>query len=98
MNIWLKDNLFEIARMRGHLKTGQSGLEINQSSIEELTGVPQTTLSGIMSQGKTPRVDTIEKLAKGFGLDVWQLLAPPPIFRASLTAKFADLVNLVANQ
>ena len=98
MKTWLQENLFTLAESRGMLRPGKVGLEINQTAVEQLTKVPQTTQSGIMKQGKIPRIDTLIKLATGFEVELWQLLAPPAVFRASLTPKFAELVDVLSRQ
>jgi len=98
MNIWLKSNLYTLARRHSLTKTENGVEDINQLAVEVRTGVPQTTLSGILEQGKRPRLDTLEKLAKGLGVDVWQLLAPPSVFQASLTPNFADLIEVLSRK
>jgi transcriptional regulator with XRE-family HTH domain len=98
MNTWLEKNLFTLAKIKGLTKI-ENGVEgINQLAVETRTGVAQTTLSGILEQGKRPRLDTLEKLAAGLDVEAWQLLAPPGVFHASLTAKFAEIVALLARE
>lgn len=88
----LADNLFVLAKAIG-LTHFVDGIEtVNQSAVQDLTGVPQTTLSGIIKQGKTPRLDTLQKLARGLNVDLWRLLAPNAMLRASLEPGFAEMV------
>lgn len=94
----LRENLFVLAEARGLIKIENGQREINQSAIEKITKVPQTTLSGIIKQDKIPRVSTLEKLAKGLGVEAWQILSPPAVLRASLTPKFPELIDLLTRQ
>lgn len=98
MKSWLQENLFFLAEARGLVKTENGETEINQSAVQKVTKVPQTTISGIIKQGKMPRVSTLEKLAKGLGVDAWQILSPPAVLRASLTPKFPELIDLLTRQ
>lgn len=98
MNESLKSNLFTLARIHKITKT-QNGVEgINQKAVEDKTGVAQTTLSGLLEQGKAPRIDTLQRLATGLNVEVWQLLAPPAVFKASLTPNFPDLIEVLSRQ
>lgn len=93
MNNNLTCNLPLIAATRGLMMTKDGSDVVNQSAIEGLTGVPQTTISGILVQGKMPRVDTLEKLAKGLGVDLWLMLAPTEVLQASLEPGFSQLLT-----
>lgn len=68
----------------------------SQPALQRFTGVPQTTLSGFMSQGKTPSLPTLECIATAFGVPIWQLLLPPKTFRALLSADCDRLLTAFA--
>jgi len=92
----LSKNLIYLAELRGLIKNvGGDAPTVNQSALEDLCGVPQTTISGILSQGKAPRLGTLERLAQGLGVGVWQLLAPPEVLQASLTPQFPKIVSIL---
>lgn len=94
METWLNENLRVLAEARGLLH----GDKINQTAVEKATKVAQTTISGIIKQGKIPRLDTLTKLAKGLGVETWQLLAPPAVLRASLRDSFPELIEILSRQ
>lgn len=92
----LSANINYLARKHGipetlNKKTGEMG--VAQEALEDLTGVAQTTISGILRQGKTPRLSTLEQIAKGFGVEVWQLFAPKYVLIASLDSNATTLVE-----
>lgn len=93
MNSDIANNLFLLARIKGLTKTKDGSEEVNQLAIQKITGVPQTTISGIITQGKIPRIDTLEKLAKGLEINLWQLLSPAALFKASLEPGFAQMIT-----
>lgn len=91
----LAENVYCLAKHHGlpetlNKRTGEMG--ISQTTIEKFTGVAQTTISGITRQGKIPRVSTLERLAKGFRVDLWQLLAPLDLLKASLKKHIYQLI------
>lgn len=47
---------------------------LSQAKLSDLSGVPQTTISGIENTGKTPGLKTASKLANVFGLHAEDLL------------------------
>lgn len=87
MKTSLAENVEFLAEYRGWRKSRnkKSGeVAVSQTTIEERTGVAQTTISGIVTQGKMPRLSTLEKLAHGFDVELWQLLAPTALLKVSL--------------
>lgn len=87
MNNSLAENVEFLAEYRNwpktlNKKTGERA--VSQTTIEDHTGVAQTTISGILTQGKMPRLSTLEKLARGFNVELWQLLAPTTLLKMSL--------------
>lgn len=48
----------------------------NQKELARASGVSQRTVSNILSEVKTPTLDTVELLAKAFGLTMWHLIMP----------------------
>lgn len=69
----LRDVLAENLRA---LKTAD-GTEESQSSLHRRSGVAQATIGRILSKGgENARIETVEKLAKAYGLRAWQLLIP----------------------
>lgn len=93
MEQWIQDNLRWLARNQGLWRTVNGIGDVNQSAMEDKTKVAQTTISGILKQGKMPRADTLEKLAHGLGVEMWQLAAPPELFRASQLPKFKQFIR-----
>lgn len=61
--------------------------EGTQTGLEKATKVPQKTISRALNQENSPQLATIEDLARGCGLEPWQLLVPgldpknPPTLR-----------------
>ncbi len=53
---------------------------LTQKELAALSGVSQKSISDLLNYGgavsKEPRLGTIEKLAKGFGISAWQLQIP----------------------
>jgi transcriptional regulator with XRE-family HTH domain len=97
MSQTLSDNVDFLVELHDLPKTldKQTGeWAVSQKTIEKHTGVAQTTLSGILEQGKIPRLSTLERIADGFGIHVWQLIAPTELLKASLASdQVADLLK-----
>lgn len=61
----------------------------SDNALAKLAGVNQKTVWRILNKRQSPTVGTMEKLAKPFGLQAWQLLIPgldpknPPVFAIS---------------
>ena len=96
MELNLKENIYWLAEYRGlkptlNKKNGE--LVISQGTIEDYINVAQTTLSGLLEQGKDTRLTTLVRIAKGFGVDLWQLFAPPALLKASLDERFYQLIK-----
>lgn len=60
----------------------------SQSALHKKSRVAQATIGRILSQGgENARIETVEKLARAFGLEGWQLLVPgmeptnPPVLQ-----------------
>lgn len=62
---------------------------ITQVAVSKVSGLPQRTISRIKRGEVTPRLNSIDALAKAFGLLPWQLLVPdlepsnPPFLRSA---------------
>lgn len=50
--------------------------EGTQTGLEKATKVPQKTISRVLNQENSSQLATIEDLARGAGLEPWQLLVP----------------------
>lgn len=62
----------------------------SQSALRRKSGVAQATIGRILSErGENARIETIDRLARAYGLEGWQLLVPgmdpsnPPVLRAA---------------
>lgn len=60
----------------------------SQSELRRKSGVAQATIGRILSDGgENARIETVEKLARAYGLDGWQLMIPgmdpsnPPVLQ-----------------
>ena len=96
MKLNLKENIYWLAEHRAlkptlNKKTGK--MRVSQGTIENYISVAQTTLSGLLEQGKDTRLNTLVRIAKGFGVDFWQLVAPPALLKASLDKRFNQLIK-----
>ena len=71
-------------RLAQNLRHLRLAANLTQEQIAEVAGMGlkfyQTLESGRKAQIK---VETVERLSKPFGLEVWQLLAPPSVLRRS---------------
>jgi transcriptional regulator with XRE-family HTH domain len=62
---------------------------ITQMAVSKVSGIPQRTISRIKRGEVSPTLNSIDGLAKAFGLLPWQLLVPemdprnPPLLRAA---------------
>jgi DNA-binding XRE family transcriptional regulator len=75
--IYLDDSLSPTVRLFGkRMKQRRRELQLTQVQIFERTGVASTYLSMIENGRANPTIDTIEKLAKSVGLEVWAMLRP----------------------
>lgn len=59
-----------------------------QSDLHRRSGVAQSTIGRILAdEGENARIETLERIAKAYGLNAWQLLIPdinpknPPMLR-----------------
>lgn len=89
-----KVNLVEILRYL--FQQAKPGQKFTPKAIEKITQVPATTIRGFGMDGKSPTLKTLEKLAAGFHIEIWQLLAPIEVLRVSRGTGLADLVNYFA--
>lgn len=48
----------------------------DQVDLAKKSGVSQKTVSNILNEMKVPGLDTVDKLAGAFGLNLWQLIMP----------------------
>lgn len=76
----------------------------SDNALARLAHVDQKSVWRILHQEQSPTVDTLEKLARAFGLHAWQLLIPhldpknPPVFvmsdtERSLYKKLAEMAS-----
>jgi len=72
--------------------------EKNISSIElaKISNVTQSTISEIESNNRSPRVDTLEKLAKGLGVPFVELL-PSEVLHVCSSLEDIELLDLIKN-
>ena len=62
---------------------------ITQVAVSKVSGLPQRTISRIKRGEVSPQLDSIDALARAFGLSPWQLLVPgldprnPPLLRSA---------------
>lgn len=62
---------------------------ITQVAVSKASGIPQRTISRIKNGEVSPTLNSIDGLAKAFGLLPWQLLVPdmdpknPPLLRSA---------------
>lgn len=59
--------------------------EIRQPALGRKSGVPQRTISHMLNpDGPQPRLENVDRVAKAFGLNGWQLIHPslPEIYAA----------------
>lgn len=61
-----------------------------QSDLHRRSGVAQSTIGRILAdKGENARIETLERIAKAYGLQAWQLLIPgvnpknPPMLRVA---------------
>lgn len=50
--------------------------EWDQTDLGKKSGVSQKTVSNILNEQKVPGLDTVDKLAGAFGLNLWHLILP----------------------
>lgn len=48
--------------------------DFSQAKLSDLSGVPQTTISGIENEGKTPGLNVASKLAKALNVKIEDLI------------------------
>jgi transcriptional regulator with XRE-family HTH domain len=48
----------------------------DQVDLAKKSGVSQKTVSNILGEIKVPTLDTVDKLASAFGLNLWHLILP----------------------
>lgn len=65
---------------------------MNQAQLSSRAGLASSAVNDILrSPDRSPRLETLERLAEGLGIDVWQLIAGPaePSYEANPTARSA---------
>lgn len=77
----------------------------SQSALKKRSGVAQATIGRILGEeGENARIETVERLARAFGLEMWQLLVPgmepgnPPVLQPVTKAErqLYDRLRMVA--
>lgn len=48
----------------------------NQAELSKRSKVSQRTISNILTNEKVPTLDTVDKIASAFGLNLWHLIMP----------------------
>ncbi|WP_185981852.1 helix-turn-helix domain-containing protein [Skermania sp. ID1734] len=62
--------------MVDRIRTEMAMVEINQSRLAQLSGVPETTLSKILNSQSVLDVEQAGAIAGAFGLELWELIVP----------------------
>jgi transcriptional regulator with XRE-family HTH domain len=86
----------------------------SQTALRKKSGVAQATIGRILKQETEAGVETVDRLAKAFGLEGWQMMVPgmdptnPPVLMAATPAEKAlydrlratveDIANLKERQ
>ena len=73
----------------------RSGLD-TQEKVAKAAGVSQTHVGNILRRDKLPGVRVLERIAAGFGIEVWQLLAPNVILSAGISKDFSKVFEAYA--
>ena len=47
-----------------------------QERLAKRSGASQRTISNVLTQKKTPTLDTVDRLAKAYNVTIWELLSP----------------------
>ena len=50
--------------------------KLTQTQLAKKTGVAQKTINNIINLHQRPNIETIDKVAKGFGMEGWHLIMP----------------------
>lgn len=83
--------------LSGNLQRLMAHQQLSQAALSRKAGVGQSTLSNILDTEHpleiNPRTDTIEKLAKYFGIPGWQLLIPDLALDLLLSDRLGNLVD-----
>jgi len=82
-----------LTRNLNHIKTVD---DLNQTSMGELCGIAQRTISNILTGSHSPSLDKLEKLAKGLRVPAWTLLHPLVVTRARNRQEIRELESIVA--
>lgn len=75
--------------------------ELSQVELGKRAGVSKQSVNQILTAGHSPRIDTVEALARGLGIPAWELLrpqekAPAPDIWAALSKLQAEIESLKA--
>lgn len=65
----------------------------SQMMVQRATSVSQTHVGNILKLRKMPGMGVLDRLAKGFGLETWQLLAPLELLKRGLDENFTSLLE-----
>lgn len=65
----------------------------SERRVGEKSGLSQKAVNKVLNLDSAPTSDTLDKLAKAFGLAAWQLTLPIPTDQLSDSGKFSTLLN-----
>lgn len=60
----------------GNVKRLRAELGITEEEVKRRSGISQKTFNNIANAEHSPTISTIEKVAKGLGVDPWELMLP----------------------
>ena len=67
-----------------------------QTKVARLAGLNQTSVGNILSKRHHPTTEALQGLARAFGVEVWQLLAPglkPPRSLSPFALDMAEMID-----
>lgn len=83
----------------GNLRRLMAHHNLSQLALSKLTGVGQSTISGLASEGSqaepNPRADTIDALARYFGVPAWLLAIPDLPIEVLTSRELATIIEHV---
>lgn len=66
-----------------------------QAELAERAGIAQKTVSQILTGSSAATIETVDAIARAFGIEVWQLLMPPASTELEKAQELARLVQQV---
>lgn len=65
----------------------------SQNAVATATSVSQRHIGYILNRDKMPGLGVLARLANGFGVELWQLLAPPELLQQGMNRECAKLLK-----